>query len=234
MKLTQEQYDELPDFLKDAYVKDGDGYVTEDSLKVASLKGSLDNLDLKMKAEERERDEKVRLAAEQAREEALEEAKNKNNVDDILRIEREKLEDEQARIESQREELKGVKQALADEKLANVIDSLAVHAVTKLKGAFKILIKQYVNVDINTREVTYLNEDGSASSLDQQGFIKDLAKRETFAEFIKGSTPTSGSGLADGGQSGSAVAKNPKEMTSKERLEFKNADPIGFKQAFNL
>lgn len=234
MAITKEVFDNLPDEVKSDYVEQGDSYVTCDSLKVGGLKESLNNLDGKMKQEKSEREEALRLATEKAREEALEEAKAKNNVDDILRIEREKLIDEEARINSQREELTTVKRSLANDKLNNVIDSLSSHVVGHLKPAFKSIIKALVDVNIDTREVTFLNEDGSASSLDEASFVKELAESKTFAPFMVGKTPTDGSGLANGSNRGSAVGKNPKDMTSTERIAFKQRDPVGFKQAFNL
>ncbi len=234
MALTKEVFEALPVEAQADYELHGDSYVTIDSLKVGGLKESLNNLDSKMKTESQAREESMRLAVEQAREQALEEAKKKNNVDDILRIEREKLADEEKRISEQREELTGVKQSLANDKLNNTVDELAQHAVTSLRPAFKSLIKSFVDVNIDTRAVTYLNDDGSASSLNTEQFVKELAKRPTFAPFMAGKTPTEGGGFANGGKNGSTVTKKPKDMSSAERLEFKQRDPAGFKKAFNL
>lgn len=234
MALTEEVFNTLPDEVKSDYVEHEGLYVTSDSLKVGGLKESLNNLDGKMKTEKSEREEVLRLATEKAREEALEEAKAKNNVDDILRIEREKLVDEESRLNSQREELATVKQSLADDKLSNVIDSLSNHVLDHLKPAFKSIIKSFIDVNIDTRTVTFLNDDGSASSLNEASFVKELAERPTFAPFMVGKTPTDGNGLANGSNGGSAATKKPKDMTSTERIAFKQRDPAGFKQAFNL
>ena len=228
MALTKEDYETLPESAKGDYELSGDEYVTIDSLKVGSLKSSLNNLDAKIKESEKAKAEEIL----QAREEALEEAKAKNNVDDILRIEREKLADEAGRIEAEREGLTGIKQQLANDKLDNVINSLCGSVLDKFKPAFKSIIKAYIDVNIDTREVTFLNEDGSASSLNEASFVKELADRPTFAPFMRGKTPTDGSGLANGSSGGSIATKAPKDMTTKERIEFKQRDPVAFRQAF--
>lgn len=234
MKLTKEQYESLDESLRGEFELQGDVYVSLDELKVAGLKESLNNLDSKMKAEKAAQEAETQRLIEEAREQALEEAKSKNNVDEILRLEREKLEDEEKRINSQREELTSIKQELANDKLNNVIDQLSNHVVSHLQPAFKRIIKAYIDVNIDTREVTYLNEDGSASSLNTADFVKDLAERDTFKPFMKASLATDGKGILNGDGGGSTAAKNPKEMNSMERLEFKKRDPEGFKRAFNL
>lgn len=235
MKLTKEQYDALDESLRAEFEQQEDGsYINVDSLKVTGLKTSLDKLDSKMKAEKADRDAETQRLVDEARETALEEAKSKNNIDEVLRIEREKLEDEKNRITAQREELTGIKQQLADDKLKNTIDNLANHVVKEFQPAFKVVIKQFIDVSVDSREVTYLNEDGSASSLNKDQFIKELADRTTFAPMMKGKPTTTGGGLANGGMGGGAASKKPNEMTSAERIEFKQRDPAGFKQAFNL
>lgn len=56
-KYTQEQYDELPEFMKSDLVKDGDFYVHS---QVVSLKQSLNSLDSKMKGEVSSLNEQLR------------------------------------------------------------------------------------------------------------------------------------------------------------------------------
>lgn len=56
-KYTQEQYDELPEFMKSDSVKDGDFYVHS---QVVSLKQSLNSLDSKMKGEVSSLNEQLR------------------------------------------------------------------------------------------------------------------------------------------------------------------------------
>lgn len=234
MRLTTEQYEALEESLKAEFELHDGAYVNVDSLKVAGLKSSLDNLDKKMRDEKAEREAETQRLIEEAREQALEEAKSKNNTDEILRIEREKLEDESRRIESSREELIAIKTDMANEKLTNIIDSLSNHVVSHLVPAFRSVIKNFIHVDVDTREVTFKNDDGSASSLNFDQFIEDLAKRKTFEPFMKGKTPTEGGGLAEGGNGGGAVTKKPSEMTTQERIDFKQRDPEGFRKAFNL
>lgn len=234
MKITKEQYEAFDESLKAEFELHGEFYVSVDSLKVASLKASLDNLDAKSKAEKAEREAETQRLIDEAREQALEDAKKKNNVDEILKIEREKLEDENKRIAAQRDELTSVKKSLADDKINNVIESLTGGVLNEYKAAFKSLIKPFIDVNIDTRQVTFLNVDGSASSLNQAEFLKDLAEREMFAPLMKASPTSTGGGLAGGSGLGGAETKAPKDMTTAERIAFKKRDPAGFKKAFNL
>jgi len=236
--LTKEQFEELPDFLKGDY-SDIDGvYKHNDTVKVGGLKTSLDLAYGK-------RDEAVTALSlaeqtkadeiSQARELALEEARGKNNTDEVLRLEREKLDDAQKRLDSEREELDGIQGSMATDKQSTIIDRLALKATDDGRAAFKRLVKDFIVVDPKTRQETFLNEDGSASSLNEESFYTEfLIKNPMFKTVLKADITTNGGGNSNGGMDGSAQHKAPKEMTGQERVEFKQRDPAGFKKAFNL
>ena len=50
----------------------------------------------------------------------------------------------------------------------------------------------------------FLNEDGSASSLDRSGFIEDLKQSETYSALIAADVNTTGGGGANGSDGGKA------------------------------
>lgn len=171
---------------------------------------------------------------EQARADALEKAKKENNVDDILRIEREKIKDEKRRIEETVGSFNERMQTVAKNQEASIASSLSSElATTGGKKAFERLIAPFISVDPMTGLETYLNDDGGASSLNREQFIVEIKKNDLFSSLIKADIHTRGGGGLSG-NGGVGDPKDPKKMTSKERVEFKQRDPEGFKRAFNL
>lgn len=238
MALTKEIFDTLPEAVQADYELSGNEYVTKDSLKSTALKTSLDNLDSKLKASEKEKaDQEAAKAAEITAgiEAALADAVAAGDTKAQLKLEREKLEDERKRLESDRDGLNELRGTMAADKEKNIIDRLALKATDKGRAAFKRLMKGYVKVDPETRQVTFLNDDGSASSLNEAGFYTEfLCKSETFQPLLKANVSTSGGGFANGSTNGGASRKNPKDMSEKEKIQWKNEDPLGFKQHYKL
>lgn len=238
MALTKEVFDSLPESVQSDYELSGDQYVTKDSLKTSALKASLNNLDSKLKASEKEKaDQEAAKAAEITAgiDAALAEAVASGDTKAQLKLEREKLDDERKRLDDEKNGLETQRKSIAADKEKSIIDSLASKATEKGRAAFKRLMKGYVKVDPATRQVVFLNDDGSASSLDEKSFYTDfLCKSETFQPLLKASVPTSGAGLANGSTDGGASRKDPKKMTEKEKLQWKQEDPLGFKQHYKL
>lgn len=240
-ELNKEQFDQLPEFVQDDYVLDGDSYKHAGVLK---MKSTLNDLNGKLEAQKGEYNslngrltefESNKAAEiEQARTDALEKAKKDNNVDDILRIEREKLDDEKRRIDETSKSFNERMKLVAENQEKSIAKSLANElAVTKGKAAFEKLIAEYIKVDPMTGLETFLNDDGSASSLNREQFALEVKKNELFASLVKADIHASGGGNINGSNEASG-GKDPKKMNSKERVEFKQRDPDGFKKAFNL
>lgn len=238
MALTKEVFDSLPESVQSDYELSGDGYVTKDSLKSSALKLSLDNLDTKLRATEKEKaDQEAAKAADITAgiEAALADAVAAGDTKAQLKLEREKLDDERKRLDDDKDGLNSLRESMASDKEKNIIDRLSLKATEKGRAAFKRLMKGYVTVDPITRQETFLNDDGSASSLNEESFYTEfLCKSETFQPLLKASVPTIGAGLANGSNTGGASDKNPKDMSADERIDFKNRDPVAFKKAFNL
>ena len=240
--LTKEQFEELPDFIKKEY-SEVDGVYK--NIALMTVKKTANNLDAELKATKTDFanvneqlnsfEELKKKELQTARDEAMEEAKKNNNTEVILKLEREKLDDERKILKKDRESMEELQVNIAKEKKTVIADRLSQSALPEFSVAFKELIKSRIVVDKATRERTFLNADGSASSLEnEEDFLEYLKTDALFKPMMKGSVTTTGSGLANGELDGSASSKNPKDMTGKERMEFKQRDLAGFKRAFKL
>lgn len=217
-ELTKEQYEQVPEFLKDDYVLDGEAYKHAGIVK---MKGTLNDLNGKLETQKGEfntlsgrlSEFEVNKAAEieQARADALEKARKDNNVDDILRIEREKLEDEKRRIDESSSAFDSRMKTVADNQKKSIAQSLSSELATdKGKAAFNRLIADYISVDPSTGLETYLNDDGSASSLNREQFILEIKKNELFSSLVKADINVNGGGKMNGGDASSANISNQK------------------------
>jgi len=210
--LTLEQFEQVPDFLKTDYTEVDGAYK---HIGLMTVKKTADELNGKLKATETSlADVNGRLDGfeelkskqlQEAREKALLEAKEANNVDDILRLEREVLADERKVLLGEREEFDVIKTTLAEDKKNSLADKMGAFATKDGLAAFTRLVKDFIFVDKDTRQVTLLNDDGSASSItDVELFIKESEKKTLFKPLMKASITTEGGGLANGSQDGRA------------------------------
>ncbi len=234
--LTKDLWETLPEEAKGAFALDGDVYIPA---KDATLKATLSNISaerdqLKGQLSDFQTSEqaKIEAAKKQAFDEALAEALKTGNVEAQQQLFDEQKADMTNRHEQEIETWKGKLQAIGDKMSEALVDSLSIHATDAGKAAFKLLVKSRVQVDPETGKEIYLNTDGSASSLNKEQFIAELKKDAVFMPVMKGDISV-GNGILGGGSS-QPVSKSPKEMTTQERIEFKQRDPEGFKKAFNL
>lgn len=236
-EITKEVYEQLPEVVQSEYTEVDGVYKHAGVLK---LKSSLNEVDSKYKRELSEKDSILaqieankQAEIEAATQRALEEAQKNNDVESILRIEKEKLADKERLIEEEKEKFNAEKESLKAAHSSTFSKKLANELATDSGSlAFELLIKSRFDTD-HLGNKTFLNSDGSASSLDEQAFIEELKKDKVLAPLMKAGIVTDSANLIKGSKSGSA-AKNPKDMTTAERLEFKQRDPAGFKKAFNL
>lgn len=236
--LTQEIFDTLPESVQGDYELSGDSYVTKDSLKVGALKESLngayakrDEATSQLSTIEQTKADEI----EQAKKEAYEKAVNDNDfASQAKMLEEKRIEAEQA-SELSKTELNDLRANIADEKHNVLVGELSLLAIEESKPLIEIAIRQRTSIDPLTQQEIYLNSDGSASELDKKGFIESLKNDPVFKTHLKGELPTKGGGQSNGSQGfGASAGKPPKNMTTQERIDFKQRDPIGFKQAFNL
>jgi len=162
-KLTKEQYEDLPDYAKEAFVQDGEEYVP---VKDAKLKQTLDDLDGKYKsADQRAKELEERLNGyeedkkkeiEQARAEALEKARTNGDVKAIEERYQQQLADMKKRSEESEHQYKErletlEKQIKADKRNSIVSDLSAELAHDKAHKAFKALISSRIDIDPHKR-----------------------------------------------------------------------------------
>ena len=205
--LTQELYDTLPEAVKADYVKTDDGYQHGGFVK---LKGSLNELDGKYKETESRLTEFEKAQEEkltQARQEAYEKAVKEGNVEEIEKRYKEQLEDAQKRAGETESQYKNRLDAMANREKSAIATELSGMALDSLSGAFKKLVSERISIDTDTGKEIYLNADGSASSLDRDGFINELKQDPLFRPMIKADLPTNGGGEVNGNTNGSAGSK---------------------------
>lgn len=213
MALTKEQFDQLPDFVQGDYAEHEGAFVPVAELKVGKLKQSLDGLDSKLK--EYEKNESAKL--EQARNEALEKLKKEGKLDEILADAERRIGETKSAYEARIERM--TSQIKTEKRSALVADLASELATDSGSKAFKRLVSDRIDVDAETGKVTFLNDDGSASSLDFAGFKAELLKDDSFAPLLKGNVTTTGGGKAQGSTgTGSASTVGSLGGTRDERV----------------
>lgn len=246
MKLTVEQFGDLPDFMKEQFEEVEGKYLSIDSLKLQKVKSTADNLDKELKAvrgefstlKESFTQEQQRKADEikAARDAALEEATSKGESAKIKELYEQKMADleqrsyERGKLEASNE---FKQQSLASEAAA-IRGRLA--AKLGMDEDSQEAIEQLLEKMIKPSDdgIEFFDVKGSALSIvDINQFETEVIKKSPmFKRLIKPDTVVSGGGLAGGG-SGSAVTKPLSKMTERERLELKRENPELFRQLLN-
>lgn len=194
--LTKEEYEGLPEKARGAFTQEGDLFVPA---KDAKLKQTLNELDSKYKEASNKLSEYEQSQAQrqaEAERKALEKLKAEGKTDEIIAdIERrngETVKQFQERIERMANQIKTEKRS------ALVSDLAAELATDKGSRAFKALVQSRIDVDAETGKVTFLNDDGSASSLDLNGFKAELMKDDSLSPLLKADLVTQGGGNVKG------------------------------------
>lgn len=237
-ELTAEQYNQLPEFIRADYEREGEKYVSVAEKKARALKDSLNNLDAKYKTEVGSLNERLSNfekqqaeAVEKARAEALAQAKNKGDIDAIEKRYQEQMEDIKRRTaEETRNELqKEWSMEKAKDKAAIDVADIAakLRPLEGAEGALKLIIQSRQKIGEDGK-VFYTNADGSASALDAAGLAAELQKDPAVKRLISGTTNTHGGGNANGSiGNGSAVTVGKMGGTRAER-------EAAIRQKFNL
>ena len=207
MSLTKEQYEQLPDFVKSDYVETDDGYKHGGFVKV---KQTADDLNSKFESERKERQalnerlsefEKTKAAEiEAARKEELEKARTKGDVVEIEKRYQEQMTDLEKRTAEKvrAETLAEVAEREAESKAVNITDKIARKLAVDDGAAdalFELLRKR---VTFSNDKPIFINDDGSASSLDESGFIDEVKKSPRYKYLIKAEPSTNGGGFVKG------------------------------------
>lgn len=195
-----ESLDKVPEDWRDQFVEvevDGKkGYQDKDSLALKQLAFNVkeENKAVKGRLSEFEKQQAEKLA--EAERKALEKLKAEGKTDEIVAdLERrygESAKEFQSRIDRLTSSIKTEKRSAL---VADLAADLATESGSK---AFKRLVADRIDVDPETGKVTFLNDDGGASSLDLAGFKAELLKDDSFAPLLKAGIVTKGGGNAQG------------------------------------
>ena len=149
--LTQEQFEQLPDFIKGDYEQDGDVYKHAGFLKV---KRTANELDAKLKETSGKLTEYEQKQAERqadAERKALEKLKAEGKVDEILADAERRIGETTKQFN---ERIERMANQIKTEKRSAVVSDLAELATDKGRAAFKKLIASRIDVDAETGKVT--------------------------------------------------------------------------------
>lgn len=200
----------------------------------ATYKSQLDEMNERLSAFEQAKADEI----EAARAEALEKAKKEGKWEEVDTRHNEVIEDMKTRhaaeLEEMRNELESLMGSVKADKISALVADLSDMATPQGRKLFKLTVSNRIDINPKTGEVTFLDESGSATSLDLEGFKKELQKDETFAPLLKSGIVTEGGGNVRGSGGSSAVTKPLSKMSDSERLAFKQSDPEGFRRALNL
>lgn len=235
--LTPEQYEELPQYLKDDFEEVEGVYKYSALLKV---KQTANDLDARLKTREQEFDslnermngfeQQKQADIEAATAEALKNAKSQGDIDRIEEIHNEKMADLEKRVEERTRAAVATEtaQARAVEKANTTAARIAgVHAIDE---DARELLEEAIGKRIKPDEsgnVIFLNEDGTASSLDESGFIAEILASKRYKRLTKASPTTTGGGMPNGGGNGGGGRTVEPVNTAAETAK-KNRDLNGF------
>jgi uncharacterized protein YjbJ (UPF0337 family) len=237
--LTAEQFKEVPEFLQGDYEQVGEVYRHVGEIKAEKLKGSLNDLDSKTKAQLGELSDKLtefekgqQEKIEAAKKEALEKAKSSGDVEAIEKRYQEQMADLEKRVaeKTRAEVTKEFTEKTAGEKAKSIAAQIAAEQAVDAdsRETLQEILERRVKVDPETGREIYHDDQGGALSLDRAGFIAEVVKKSPrYARLIKSGVVTNSPGGVNGpGNGGASPAANEKAESAK-----KNRDLNGFLQA---
>lgn len=246
MKVFYESLDDIAEDERDQFVEvewDGKkGYQHESVAKLANAYNQTKEKLTSIRTESEEIksrldkiDEERRKEVEEAERRAYEKAKKDGNVEEIEKRHQEQL--EHSKKGAFEEGYNAAKKEFAELRAKEKAKSRASRIASKLavdEFAAEILEEQIlksISVDVESEQETFLDAEGKATTWTPEAFEEQVLKNKRFERLIKGELTTKGGGNANGSGGGKALTKPLKDMTDKERLEFKERDPVGFQQA---
>ena len=234
--LTQEQFEQVPDFLKEDYTEVDGMYKHAGMMKV---KQTANELDAKFKLKDTEFnslsdrltvfEQKEADAIKLKTDKQLEAAKSSGDVESVLKQHQEQMADLEKRTSEKvrTETLAEVSKERADEKAKSTAKEIAITlAKSGAEDDLNLLVANRVKAD-EQGNVIYLNVDGSASSMDKTAFLEDLKTRHKWA--IKAEVTTEGGGFSNGGNNNNNVSDVKKNQAAEDAKKAK--DPIAFLNA---
>jgi rRNA maturation endonuclease Nob1 len=229
-KLSQADYDALPDHFKPEYEQSGTDWLLQTD-ELTELRGAkkrekdrADALQAQVDAANAKVAEADRLAAEAA----AEAARKANDIPTLEKSWDEKVKatkaEGDARVAATNKKLE---QLLVDNKALEIASAIATDA-----GAAKLLLphvkarlKAETEGDIAITRV--LDVDGKPSAMSIDDLQKEFVANKDFGAIIKASNATGGGAASNpgGGNGGGASGKKLSEMSEKERVDLSRTNP---------
>lgn len=226
-KITKEQFDALPDAIKEHYKGDGAGYVLETDTvpeDIAPLRNALDRTKEELKKLKDEQADRIREAEERAREE-LRKSGNTTELERRLTEERETLRREKdADIEKRTQQLSRI-----------LVQDRAAALARDLSGdAWQVMLphvqsRLVADLDSDTPACKVVAADGQPSTLSIEDLKKEFLNNPAFASIIVG-VDSSGGGA--GRKPGGNASKKPEDYSQQERIDLYNSNPAEYTRLF--
>lgn len=235
-----ENLEDLPESLRPQFVEvevDGKkGWQDKDSLELKQHLFNVKDENKNLKATREEFERQQREEAETKLQQQLEAAKKANNLDEVLRIEREKAADavKRAREEAKLEAMKESAAERANDKRKTIIAQLSAKGVDDgAREAVADLLERHVVVSADTNEIVFKDSSGGALAVDAAGFAAEMLKMPKFSRLMEVQPPNSGAPGANGSGGGGASVKSLSEMTATEEALFAKQHPDQYQQLLN-
>jgi hypothetical protein len=226
--------EEIPESWRDQFIAVEGGFQDKDSLELKQLAFNVKEENKTLKATREEFERQQREEAEQKLQQQLEAARKANNLDEVLRIEREKAADlaKRAKEEGKLEAVKEFEAARANDKRESIITMLAAKGVDEgAREAMRDSLERHVSVCPDTFQIIFKDGKGGALSVDAEGFAAEMLKMPKFSRLMEIQPPNSGAPGASGNNGGGA-SKKPEDYSEQDRVNLFRTNPTLFNQLF--
>lgn len=232
LKYQLENLDGVEESVKQLYEEKDGKYV----LKIEGIPEPEDLEGLKRKNQEFMEEAKVakrkaKELEEQARQKEEENARKNGNIEALEKSWQEKLTKREAELLEQSKALESqVYQLTVGQTASTLANELAVSGCSSVLLPHITGRLQVETVDGQVK-VRVLDAQGKPSAATIDDLKKEFRDNPAFKPLIAASHASGGG--ANGANPGGGAAKKPSEMTTQERIEWKQQDPIGFKAALD-
>jgi hypothetical protein len=240
-ELSKEVFESLPEVVQGDYELTGNVYTPKSEAGLAEAKASfkqkMDELGGKYQsAEQRLREIETSKADDirKARDEALQEALSKGQTDEVMKRYEEQMEDLKARAGESENQYKqridaletGIKSSKRSEYLGELRAKLDIFPESA--KLFDRVVGSMIEINAETGKRTFLSDDGSATSLDDAGFMSQIESDPAFSHLRK-AKPTGEGGFANGSNSSGGATDS---KTNQAALDAKKSGDLnGFLNA---
>lgn len=148
----------------------------------------------------------------------MERLKKEGKIDEILADHERRSNETKAQYEARIEKMAN---AIKTKERSLVVGDIAkeLKILDKSEKLFSKIIQDRIDVDPETGKITFLDEDGGATSLDKAGFIAELAKDEGFDTMRSADVSRGGIANGNNGSGGGASVKGNLGGNKQERVE---------------